>query len=979
VRGRASCAFFFFGVADLPEQLGRIKIEIDRTLELLRQDVSTALERLEGEMGLAADTVRLRMKRLRVLQQAPLQVSEPMAVDSMTGTGIGALRRALVAAVADLPTYGEIVPASYMRLSEAVVALRAQRKERGLSISWAEYQQLCRDQGLDQDYKIDLATKFLHATGVLLHFDQLGDLVKGMVFPDPAAVADMMKAIVTHDHLRGGSGVTVAIRLHVTALVRRGVLDHATLLSFLFRGNNILPEADLRDPAKVGALAEVLRELGIMFKDDDYVRRTGLQRSIVPCMATRTVALASSPSSTSASAPPLTSTVTYSLLPEGFIFRLIAAHVRPRQTVLFTGTSAEFVLHGRHTSVVVREDTTMGSTTVSVSAQRKSDLESVLEGLEKAEAFFEGLARHSSSIPDLPEEDPADLLLVTTGSIRTSQFVEDVGLRSVVLGTEGDLPTSVLGAVIELHDKFPRDPAVPRVLQAIRARSIPVVVVRSAAFHPDFAARSTNSAGVDVQRIWPAMPTPELEALAADVMGGQILRELEKEDELIADDVCSLVASASAKDAQANRAALPPGHHIPRFPRVVPEGEFGRLMACMEAAAERDLVQRWFELADGSWRLRPVASVLPAFADGSDPEGLAKAEAEWHRVCEELLRVLGQAASRAFPGEANRDVRSRYLTGFDVPCPDCMDAGAATPHMFSRDDALLLWRTDRDKMTLPCSHGHNALLERILRPDCFFSYSWGPGNEDPNIAFPTQNLVPRVKHGIENSTATEEMPGMMCWFDLERMKGDTQQAMKDGVEQSGLVVIFLDMAYLKSVPCNTELTAARQKGKHIVPIVLPGLVDDLKANTDPKIAESAWFLMPTETSDANVSVPLFVRAEDSTEDRASLISAHVVDAILRRSCRDTLLSLSEFGKHGLFAQKAKVAVHALRFIGLKPPTLGSSPATPRFTARSTIITPSTARRPQNEVLEERRRERQAKLDATPLKPKRTTVHIDLTK
>jgi hypothetical protein len=142
--------------------------------------------------------------------------------------------------------------------------------------------------------------------------------------------------------------------------------------------------------------------------------------------------------------------------------------------------------------------------------------------------------------------------------------------------------------------------------------------------------------------------------------------------------------------------------------------------------------------------------------------------------------------------------------------------------------------------------------------------------------------------------------------------------------------------------------------------------------------------MPTEASDANVSVPLFVRAEDSTEDRASLISAHVVDAILRRSCRDTLLSLSEFGKHGLFAQKAKVAVHALRFIGLKPPTPSPSPSTPRpNTARSTITTPassrpSTARRPQNEVLEERRKERQAKLDATPLKPKRTTVHIDLT-
>ncbi len=127
----------------------------------------------------------------------------------------------------------------------------------------------------------------------------------------------------------------------------------------------------------------------------------------------------------------------------------------------------------------------------------------------------------------------------------------------------------------------------------------------------------------------------------------------------------------------------------------------------------------------------------------------------------------------------------------------------------------------------------------------------------------------RVKHGIEHSTATEEMPGLMCWFDLERMKGDSQQAMKDGVEQSGLVVVFLDMAYLKSAACNTELTAARQKGKHIVPIVLPGLVEELKANKDGMIAESARFLMPTEASDANVSVPLYVDAADPIEERAA--------------------------------------------------------------------------------------------------------------
>ncbi len=114
---------------------------------------------------------------------------------------------------------------------------------------------------------------------------------------------------------------------------------------------------------------------------------------------------------------------------------------------------------------------------------------------------------------------------------------------------------------------------------------------------------------------------------------------------------------------------------------------------------------------------------------------------------------------------------------------------------------------------------------------------------------------------------------MMCWFDLERMKGNSQQAMRDGVEQSGLVVIFLDMAYLRSAACNTELSAARQKGKHIVPIVLPGLAEELRANTDGAIAESPRFLMPAEASDSNVSAPLFVCAPRTRSRRARRPSA----------------------------------------------------------------------------------------------------------
>jgi hypothetical protein len=185
-------------------------------------------------------------------------------------------------------------------------------------------------------------------------------------------------------------------------------------------------------------------------------------------------------------------------------------------------------------------------------------------------------------------------------------------------------------------------------------------------------------------------------------------------------------------------------------------------------------------------------------------------------------------------------------------------------------------------------------------------------------------------------------------------------------------------------------------------------VDSLTTNTDPKIAETARFLMPTEVTDANVSVPLFVNAADPIEARASAISAHVVDAVLRRTCRDTLLSLPGLVKRNVLASKVRSVMRSLGAFGLKalqsprakeqsveppdqpraPPTV---PALPSPTARKgkekTSIQASTQRSPappspkrsQREVLEERRRLRLAMLEASPLRPKRDTLHIDLTK
>ena len=59
----------------------------------------------------------------------------------------------------------------------------------------------------------------------------------------------------------------------------------------------------------------------------------------------------------------------------------------------------------------------------------------------------------------------------------------------------------------------------------------------------------------------------------------------------------------------------------------------------------------------------------------------------------------------------------------------------------------------------------------------------------------------------------------MCWLDLERMKPGVylDDAMRDGIERSKVVVVFLDEAYLASKNCRTELIEAVRLRKHIVP------------------------------------------------------------------------------------------------------------------------------------------------------------------
>lgn len=385
--------------------------------------------------------------------------------------------------------------------------------------------------------------------------------------------------------------------------------------------------------------------------------------------------------------------------------------------------------------------------------------------------------------------------------------------------------------------------------------------------------------------------------------------------------------------------------------------------------------------------------MLPRISDLARPVEQQIAMRAWRNICERIRSVLARAAGRALRGDEAASRRALYVTSFSVPCPLCLDAASPFPAMFDREMALHVWRTERTKI-MPCGAGHLAVpLERILSPDAFLSYSWGRWDSDPAKRFPTQQFVRSVKTLIEDS-GDDEVPSILCWFDLERMRGSTQVAMRDGVESTSVFVCFLDLPYLLSDACAIEFEAARAKGKHILPLVLPGFsLGDPLAGIDRgaypedkilRVEEFTAFLTSKDARDMNVSEPFILKATSPAQ--AELVAAHVSRVVLERSTRQSLLSGTGFlGTRKRLKKALKVALNVSKMqfgagvggarthgaaddTGALHATLSTPPlARPHFSTPSPIKVGS--KKNQAEILESLRKEREVRLNDIQRPPK----------
>ncbi|PAA77610.1 hypothetical protein BOX15_Mlig015348g2 [Macrostomum lignano] len=123
---------------------------------------------------------------------------------------------------------GQMVPESYVKL-ETLVMERARNTGQDLPVlQWYQLRKMATDAGLNMnDEKLSQAVRFLHESGVLLHFDDSTYRLNNLYFIDPQWLCRMMAQIVTVKEING--------------FIRSGVMRQSDL-GLLFTGKRITEE-----------------------------------------------------------------------------------------------------------------------------------------------------------------------------------------------------------------------------------------------------------------------------------------------------------------------------------------------------------------------------------------------------------------------------------------------------------------------------------------------------------------------------------------------------------------------------------------------------------------------------------------------------------------------------------------------------------------------------------------------------------------
>jgi GTPase SAR1 family protein len=235
---------------------------------------------------------RIQERQAQTMQGIPpLKIygeGESLRVNSVKGEGVAELRRKLVEIAEGLDFYGEVIPATYVRLRQRLRDM--QSKDTGAWRSWLlydEYASIAAECGLQDAVTLQLATRFFHEVGELRYFglpdldqgalqeapprdveyDSDGDpipvrdipqsvtgrqmdaesseLLSTTVFPNPFWIVDVLRGLIRHDHstvlhlIKTDTAAEAkdkrTLRRRVFRLMQRGLL-HDSLLRYVWHG-----------------------------------------------------------------------------------------------------------------------------------------------------------------------------------------------------------------------------------------------------------------------------------------------------------------------------------------------------------------------------------------------------------------------------------------------------------------------------------------------------------------------------------------------------------------------------------------------------------------------------------------------------------------------------------------------------------------------------------------------------------------------
>ena len=77
-----------------------------------------------------------------------------------------------------------------------------------------------------------------------------------------------------------------------------------------------------------------------------------------------------------------------------------------------------------------------------------------------------------------------------------------------------------------------------------------------------------------------------------------------------------------------------------------------------------------------------------------------------------------------------------------------------------------------------------------------------------------------VQRTIERIVRSLEARGYDVWFDLDRMKGSTMDAMSEGVDGAEVVLFGVSLAYKESGNCRLEANYAHQQQVDMIPLMM---------------------------------------------------------------------------------------------------------------------------------------------------------------